>query len=73
MIPSFNLLFFIKEAEYKIKSKNLTYNEKLDDFFSMYTLFKLFGDANIMIDEHFLSNEEIIILIENYIYLISLD
>ena len=39
----------------------------------MYALVKLLGDANIMIDEHFLSNEEIIILIENYIYLISLD
>ena len=66
-------MFFIKEVECKIKSKNLTYNEKSDDFFSMYTLVKLFGDVNIMIDEHFLSNEEIIILIENYIYLISLD
>ena len=32
IIPSFNLLFFIKEAKCKTKSKNLTYNEKSDVF-----------------------------------------
>ena len=59
MIPSFNLLFFIKEAEWKIETRNLTFNEKLDDFFSMFNLVNLVGDDNIMIDEHFLSNEDI--------------
>ena len=59
MIPSFNLLFFIKEAEWKIKTRNLTFNEKSDDFFSMFNLVNLVGDDNIMIDEHILSNEDI--------------
>ena len=33
MIPSTNLLYFIREAEWKIKSKSLNYQEKLEDFF----------------------------------------
>ena len=59
MIPSFNLQLFIKEAEQKIKTRNITYNEKLYDFFSMYTLVNLLGDDNIMNGEHFLSNEDV--------------
>ena len=35
-IPSINFLYFVREAEWRIKKKNLSYEEKLDDFFEMY-------------------------------------
>ena len=45
-IPSDNLLYLIKEAEFKIKKKALSYEEKLDVFFSKYDLVKLVDEEN---------------------------
>ena len=59
MIPSTNLLYFIKEAEWKIKTKSLNYGDKLDDFFDMYNLVGLVGEFNILNEEVFLKNDEI--------------
>lgn len=36
MIPSNNLLYFIREEEWKIKFKSLNYQEKFEDYFGMY-------------------------------------
>ena len=53
IVPSTNLLYFIKEEEWKIKTKSLNYGDKLDDFFVMYNL------VNILNEEVFLKNDEI--------------
>ena len=31
-IPGYNFLFYLKEAEWKIKNENLNFSAKLDDF-----------------------------------------
>ena len=59
MVPPTNLLYLIKEAEWKIKTKSLNYEDKLDDFFSMYNLVNLVGEFNILNEEIFLKNDEI--------------
>lgn len=59
MVPSTNLLYFIKEAEWKIKTKSLNYGDKSDDFFAMYNLVDLVEEFNILNEEVFLKNDEI--------------
>ena len=58
MIPSINLLYFIREAEWKIKSKSLKYEEKLESFFEMYNTVVSIGEDEL-IDPDFINNEEI--------------
>ena len=35
-MPGYNFLYYIKEAESKIKNKNLNFSAKLDDFMEMF-------------------------------------
>lgn len=35
-IPGYNFLYYLKEAEWKIKNENLNFNTKLDYFMEMY-------------------------------------
>lgn len=43
MIPSTYLLYYIREAEWKIKSKTNTYTQKLGNFFEMYNIVDSIG------------------------------
>jgi len=36
VIPKKNLLYFIREGEWRIKNKNKTFAEKIDEFFQDY-------------------------------------
>ena len=58
MIPSENLLYFIKEIEWKIKVKTKSYPEKLKDFFEMFDLVSIVNEDNLK-DPYFLNNDEI--------------
>lgn len=58
MIPSLNFLYFLREAEWKIKNKYRTYEEKIEEFFLMYNLVSQVGEQNIY-DSDFLNNEDI--------------
>ena len=57
-IPCINFLYFVREAEWRIKKKNLSYEEKLDDFFEMYNT--VMGiDEEFIYDSDFLNNDDI--------------
>lgn len=58
MISSNNLLFFIKEAEFKLKNKFLSYENKYKEFFNMYNFEQIVGEDDIGFDK-FLNNEDI--------------
>lgn len=38
-----NLWYFIREAEWQLKKKDLQFEEKLDDFFDIYNLLEIVG------------------------------
>ena len=57
-IPGFNFLYYLKEAERKIKNKNLNFNEKLDDFMEMYYM-NICVEDNVITDDYFLNNYQI--------------
>lgn len=61
-IPNVNSLFFLKEAEWKLKTKNLNFEQKLDDFFKMYNLIQTVGNIDTN-DKYYLNNEEINLLL----------
>jgi transposase-like protein len=64
MIPSQNFLYFLREAEWKIKTKNLNYEEKLQDFFEKYNLVVTVGESNLF-DSEFLNNEDLNLIINS--------
>jgi hypothetical protein len=43
MVSSLNFLYFLREAEWNIKIKNLTYEEKIEEFFLMNNLIAQVG------------------------------
>ena len=58
MITSFNLLFFAKEAEWKLKTKYMSYEDKIKKFFEMYEFVVSIGEDNLY-DANFINNEDI--------------
>ena len=44
MIPCQNFLYFLREEEWKIKIKNVNYEEKLQEYFEKYNLVLQWGN-----------------------------
>ena len=64
MIPCQNFLYFLLEVEWKIKTKNLNYEEKLQDYFEKYNLVVTVGESNIF-DSEFLNNDDLNLIINS--------
>ena len=54
-ISCYNFVYYLKEAELKIKNKNLNFSAKLVDFMEMYYINKCTEDVEIN-DDYFLNN-----------------
>ena len=67
-IPSKNFLYFLRESEWKLKTKNLSFKEKLDDFFEMINLINIVGEDTFL-DDDFLNNE----YLNNFNFYINFD
>ena len=64
MIPCQKFLYFLLEVEWKIKTKNLNYEEKLQDYFEKYNLVVTVGESNIF-DSVFLNNDDLNLIINS--------
>ena len=64
MIPGQNFLYFLLEDEWNIKTKNLNYEEKLQDYFEKYNLVVTVGESNIF-DSVFLNNDDLNLIINS--------
>ena len=52
VIPKKNLLYFIREGEWRIKNKNKTLAEKIDEFFQDYYLISYTADSDFFMDDY---------------------
>ena len=62
-IPNIDFLYYLREAEWKLKVKNLSFQEKLNDFMEMYCLLKNI-DNNVPDEPYFCTNSEINTILE---------
>ncbi len=53
-----NFLYFLRESEWKIKTKKITFQEKLDDFIEMFNFLKFIKGEEIF-NPAFLNNEDL--------------
>lgn len=58
IIPMHNFLYYLKECEWRIKTKVLSNEQKIEDFFEMYNLIKTVGSEDLK-DEDFLNNDNL--------------
>lgn len=60
-IPSLNFLYFLGESEWRIKKKDLSYEQKFDDFFEIHNMVNGIEEEYIY-DCDFLNNDDINII-----------
>ena len=52
VIPKKNLLYFIREGEWRLRNKNKTLAEKIDEFFQDYYLISDMADSDFLMDDY---------------------
>ena len=58
IIHMHNFLYYLKESEWRIKTKTLSNEQKIDNIFEIHDLIKIVGAEDLK-DEDFLNNDEL--------------
>ena len=58
-------MYFVREIEFKIRIRNLTYNDKIKKFFEIYDLSKSVDDKYLLSDSNAFLNENLNLNIED--------
>ena len=65
LYPHKVFLYFVREIEFKIRIRNLTYNVKIKKFFEIYDLSKSIDDKYLLFDNNSFLNENLNLNIED--------